>query len=108
MKQWNKFILTLSVLASFCCGVSPFDGIAFGAQSAPVVTVLPVFKEGAVTPTRLASDGAGNIYVTDPHAEGVLKFNSVGKLLQKIITAKADKNEPKRAFSLPSGLRATT
>jgi fibronectin type III domain protein/List-Bact-rpt repeat protein len=88
MKQWNKFILTLSVMALFCCVVSPFGGIAFGAQTAPVVTVLPVFKEGAVTPTRLASDGVGNIYVTDPHAEGVLKYNSVGKLLQKIRTAK--------------------
>ena len=86
MKKWNKFIITLSVLASFCCGVSPFDGMAFGAV--PVVTPLPVFKEGTVTPTRLASDGLGNVYVTDPHAGGVLKFNSVGKLVQKIITAK--------------------
>ena len=86
MKQWNKLILTLSVLALFCSGVSPFDGIAFGAT--PVVTVLPVFKEGTVTPTRLAADASGNIYVSDPHAEGVLKYDRNGKLLRKIITAK--------------------
>jgi len=97
MKQRNQFILTLSVLASFCCGVSPFGGIAFGAV--PVVTPLPVFKEGTVTPTRLASDGIGNIYVTDPHAEGVLTFNNVGKLVQKIITAK----EPGGVAIAPNG-----
>ena len=83
MKQWKKSILTLGALASFCCGVLPFGGIAFGA--APVVTVLPVFKDGTVTPTRLAIDGAGNVYVTDPHAGGVLKIDKVGKL-QKIIS----------------------
>jgi hypothetical protein len=86
MKHWNKFILTFSVLALFCCGVSPFGGIAFGAI--PVVTVLPPFKEGTVTPTRLTVDAAGNIFVSDAHAEGVLKFDKAGKLLQRIITAK--------------------
>jgi hypothetical protein len=82
MKQWNKFALTLSVLALFFGGVSPFGGIAFGAT--PVVTVLPPFKQGTVTPTRLAADAVGNIYVTDPHAAGVLKFDKNGSLLQNI------------------------
>ena len=87
MKQCNKVLFPLGVLALFCCVMSLFGGIALGAV-APTVTALPVFKNGTVTPTRLATDSAGNIYVTDPHAEGVLKFSPVGNLLQKIITAK--------------------
>jgi len=88
MKQCNKFLLTLGVLALFCSGVTPFGGVAFGTT--PVVTVLPVFKDGTVTPTRIALDAAvpGSVYVTDPHAEGVLKFNSNGTLNSKFSTPK--------------------
>jgi len=88
MKHLYKLIFTISLAALFYCGSSPFGGVAFSAATIPVVTPLPVFKEGAVTPTRIAEDGLGNFYVTDPHAEGILKYDSVGNLLQKIITAK--------------------
>jgi len=88
MKYLNKLIFTISLAALFYCGSSPFGGVAFSAATIPVVTALPVIREGAVTPTRIAEDGLGNYYVTDPHAEGILKYDSVGKLLQKITTAK--------------------
>ncbi|MDA8414859.1 MAG: hypothetical protein M0023_13850 [Desulfobacteraceae bacterium] len=88
MKYVNKFLFAISLSTLFYCGLSPFDGVAFSAATIPVVTTLPVIKEGAVTPTRIAQDSLGNIYVTDPHAEGILKYDSVGKLLQKITTAK--------------------
>ncbi len=87
MKHWNKFICIVSLATSFCCIGSLFGGVAFGASTPPIVTVLPVFKEGAVTPTRLAEDGLGNIYVTDPHAEGINVYNGVGKLVNKFVTA---------------------
>lgn len=88
MKHWNKFKRTIGLAASFCCVVSLFGGAALGASSPPVVTVLPVIKEGTVTPNRMAQDVDGNIYVSDPHAEGVNVYNSVGKLLRKMKTAK--------------------
>lgn len=87
MKQWNRIIFTIGVLASFCCVMSPFGGIAQGA-TAPTVTPLPVFRDGTVTPARMATDSAGNFYVADPHASGVLKLDSTGKYLKTIVTAK--------------------
>jgi hypothetical protein len=87
MKHLNKLIFTISLAALFYCASSPFGGVAFSAATTPVITALPVFKQGAVTPTRIAEDGLGNFYVTDPHAEGILKYDSVGNLLQKIVTA---------------------
>lgn len=87
MKHLSKLIFSISLAALFCCVHSPFDGVAFGAASIPVVTPLPVIKEGAVTPTRIAQQpSTGNIFVTDPHAEGILVYNSVGNLLRKIKT----------------------
>lgn len=77
----------MSLAASFCCIASLFGGVAFSATTVPVVTVLPVIRDGSVTPTRMAQDAAGNIYVTDPHAEGIMKYNSVGQLVKKITTA---------------------
>lgn len=53
---------------------------------APVVSTLSVISEGVVTPVRLAADQSGNMYVTDPRGEGVLKYNYSGNLLQKIST----------------------
>jgi hypothetical protein len=78
----------MSLAASFCCVVSLFDGVASGATTAPVVTSLPVIKEGAVTPTRIAQRAStGYIYVTDPHAEGVNVYRPDGSLAQKFLTA---------------------
>jgi Divergent InlB B-repeat domain len=88
MKHVNRLIFMIGLTALFYCGLSPFGGVVFAAASIPVITPLPVIKEGAVTPTRLVQDNLGYIYVTDPHAEGILKYDSLGNLLQKIITAK--------------------
>jgi len=88
MGHVNRFAFIAGLAALVCCGVSLFSGYAFSATTAPVVTALPVFKEGAVTPTRMTQDSLGYIYVTDPHAEGVMKYDSVGNLVQNIITAK--------------------
>jgi len=88
MKHCDKLISTMVLAAFFCCIAPLFGGAAFSATTAPVISVLPVVKEGTVTPTRLAQRSNGNIYVTDPHAEGVLVFNPVGNLVTKIITEK--------------------
>jgi hypothetical protein len=86
MKHLSKLIFTIGLAALFCCVSSPFDGAAFGAD-APSVTTLPVIREGAVTPTRMTQQpGTGKIFVTDPHAEGILVYDGVGNLLQKIKT----------------------
>ena len=89
MKHWEKLRLTMSLAAFFCCAVLSFGGAAFSATTPPVVTVLPVIKEGSVTPTRVAQRAStGYFYVTDGHAEAVMVYNSVGQLVQKITTAK--------------------
>lgn len=88
MKHVKKLIVPRGLAALFCCVVLLCSGYAFSATTAPVVTVLPVIKEGSVTPTRMAQDSLGYIYVTDPHAEGIMKYDSVGNLMQKIVTAK--------------------
>jgi uncharacterized repeat protein (TIGR02543 family) len=88
MKHLNKLRISMRLATLFCCTVSLFGGVAYGATTAPVVTVLPVIREGAVTPTRITQNSSGNIYVTDPHAEGINVYSPVGKLLQKIVTEK--------------------
>jgi hypothetical protein len=87
MKHLSKLIFTIGWAALFCCVSSPFDGVAFGLADIPSVTTLPVIREGAVTPTRMAQQpSTGNIFVTDPHAEGILVYDGVGNLLKKIQT----------------------
>lgn len=88
MKHLKKLIFTARLAALFYCCTLPFGGVVFSAATIPFVTSLPVFRDGAVTPTRIAEDGLGNFYVTDPHAEGILVYDSVGNLLRKIVTAK--------------------
>ena len=88
MKHLNRFMVTLAMAALFYGVLSPFSGVAFSAASIPAITALPVIREGAVTPTRMTQDSSGNLYVTDPHAGGILKYDSLGNLLQKITTAK--------------------
>lgn len=87
MKPWNRVLLTTSLVASFCCAVLLFGGMAMAATTAPTVSVLPVIKEGAVTPTRIAQDASGKFYVTDPHAEGINVYSNDGKLLNHFVTA---------------------
>jgi hypothetical protein len=81
MKHWEKLKLTMSLAALFCCAVLLFGGVAFSATTAPVVTVLPVIKEGSITPTRIAQQSTtGNLFVTDGHAESVLVYTPAGNL----------------------------
>jgi hypothetical protein len=88
MKYLKKLIFPIRLAVLYCCIVSLWSGYAFSATTAPVVTVLPVFKEGSVTPTRMTQDSLGYIYVTDPHAEGIMKYDTVGNLVQRIVTTK--------------------
>lgn len=88
MKYCNKSVRTMGKMALICCLMSLFSGAAFCATTVPDVTVLPVISEGSVTPARMAQRANGNIYVTDPHAEGVLVYSPVGKLVNKILTEK--------------------
>lgn len=63
------FLLTMTALL--------VPAIALAATT-PLVQVLEPVSTGVSTPLRLASDRAGNIYLTDPRSGGVLKFNSSG------------------------------
>jgi len=56
MKYFKRFICNSRLAALVCCVVSLGSGYALCATTAPVVTVLPVFKEGSVTPTRMTQD----------------------------------------------------
>lgn len=67
------------------CGLLALHSTAYSAV-APVVSTLSAITEGAATPVRVAADRSGNMFVTDPRGGGVLKYNSSGKLLQKIST----------------------
>ncbi len=78
-------IMHSAVLIPLCCGVLIWSATAYGAV-APVVTTLSSITEGTVTPVRIAADQTGNFYVTDQRGGGVLKYNSAGNLLQKIVT----------------------
>jgi hypothetical protein len=88
MNHFRKLLLTIGLAASFLTVLYPTTDIAMSA-SAPGVNVLPAITSGISTPVRLASDSSGNIYATDPHAGGILKYNSAGTLVQKIVTPKS-------------------
>ena len=89
MNYCRKIRCKLSLLALFFVCASLFGGTAFGAATAPVVTPLASISKGIVTPTRLAQQSSsGNIYLTDPHAEGILIFSPAGDPVGKIFTAK--------------------
>lgn len=66
-------------------GLNALSEPAFSAID-PVVTTLPALTEGARTPVRLATNQAGDIYVTDPRGGGVLRYTSAGVLQQTIRT----------------------
>jgi len=81
-------LLQLSLLACAASGLA--------AVAPPSVTTLAPLTAQMSTPVRIAADAAGNIYVTDPRAGGVLKFSSSGRHLLTITTVKA-----------PQGIAAT-
>jgi hypothetical protein len=55
---------------------------------APAVTPLADITTEIRTPVRLAADSSGNIYVADPKAGGVLKYDSAGTFVRKFTTQK--------------------
>jgi hypothetical protein len=59
----------------------PLTNIALSA--APTVVNLPDITSEIRTPVRLAMDSSGNIYVSDPKAGGVLKYDSAGTFIRK-------------------------
>lgn len=66
---------------------SPF-GISLAATApVPVVTTLAPVTNNLNTPVRIAQDGKGNFFVTDPRSGGVSEFNAFGKLVSTIRTA---------------------
>jgi hypothetical protein len=57
------------------------------AVPAPVATPLAPISAGIGTPVRLAVDPTGNLFLTDPRAGGILRYNGSGTLLGLIATA---------------------
>lgn len=76
MAAFHKLInvLVLLLLANF---IFPAAGFAV---SKPQVQILAPIRTGVLTPVRIAQDQAGNFYLTDPKAGGVLKFDKTGLL----------------------------
>ena len=50
----------------------------------PRVTNLASVTAGLSTPLRIAADGAGNYYLSDPRGGGILKYNQSWNLIQTI------------------------
>lgn len=87
MNHCSRIIFTIGLVASLLMAVYPTTDIALSATP-PDVIDLPVITEEIDTPVRLAKDSSGNLYVTNPGSGGILKYNSAGSLIQKIITSK--------------------
>ncbi|SNB47394.1 Ig-like domain-containing protein [Geobacter sp. DSM 9736] len=75
--------LVFSILAAMITSAS----VAFAALP-PEVAVLASTSEGLSTPVRMATDSAGNFYVTDPRQGGILKISHTGRLLKIVPTPK--------------------
>lgn len=63
--------------------------VASFAATSPTVTVLSPLTQGLRTPVKIALDAAGNLYVADQRAGGVVKFNAYGVQQLVIRTAAA-------------------
>ncbi|GFO53469.1 hypothetical protein GMSM_04760 [Geomonas sp. Red276] len=61
--------------------------VVAGAVPVPVVTPLPSLSGGLSTPVKVATDGNGNLFLTDPRGGGVLEFSAAGALVKVIPTA---------------------
>jgi DNA-binding beta-propeller fold protein YncE len=57
--------------------------VAGFAGTAPEITILPPLVHGATAPLRVATDSAGNMYVTDA-SSGLLKYNMYGRLMSSL------------------------
>jgi len=81
-KTHRRFAISLALL------VISLSGVSFAA-TAPAVTTLSPITAGMRMPLRTAVDPTGNIYVADPWAGGILKYNSFGQLISTITTPAA-------------------
>ncbi|MBI5656321.1 MAG: SMP-30/gluconolactonase/LRE family protein [Geobacter sp.] len=61
---------------------------AFGA-TAPVVTNQTPISTGLSTPVRVVADSAGNLYVADPRARGIMQYTPAGNLISRISTTRS-------------------
>lgn len=80
----RRWILALLIKL---CALFP-AAAALAAVAPPAVTTLAPLSGQLSTPVRIAADGSGNIYLTDPRAGGILKFSSSGRYLATIATVK--------------------
>jgi hypothetical protein len=78
----------LTALALNIAMIGLFTSTASAAVP-PNVTVQNAITQGVSTPARMAMDPAGNLYVADARAGGILKYDAAGNLLQVIATSKA-------------------
>lgn len=62
--------------------------ISAHAALPPRVTNLASVTAGLSTPLRIAADGAGNYYLSDPRGGGILKYNQSWNLIQTIVSAR--------------------
>lgn len=88
MNYFSRILFTIGLGASITLGMYPFFDTAGAAFSPSDVSTLPAITAEISTPVRLAKDSAGNLYVTNPSAGGVLKYDSAGTLIKKITTSK--------------------
>jgi hypothetical protein len=75
----------LKVLVISLAAVAISRGGVVLAATLPVATLQSSVEKELRTPTHLVVGADGSLYVSDPANRGVLKFNSAGKLLQKIV-----------------------
>ena len=67
--------------------VSVIAPVGAGAVTAPVISVLGQISDGLKAPSRVAVDGAGNLYVADIRAGGVLKYDRYGRKVLSVLNA---------------------
>lgn len=88
MNHCSRILLTIGLGASISLGMYPSTDTASAAFSPNDVSTLPAITAEISAPVRLAKDSSGNLYVTNPSAGGVLKYDDTGTLIKKIITSK--------------------
>lgn len=75
-------ILKVLVISLAMAAIS--RGGAVGAATLPVIATQGGIEKALRTPTGLAVDRNGDLYVSDPANRGVLRFTAAGKLAQSI------------------------